>query len=472
MSAVAPLDLVVAGGRVVLPEGVYDADVGVAGERVAALAAPGSLDAVERVEAGGLHVLPGLIDPHAHPGNLRPFELDVAEETRAAAAGGITSLLGTVKAPRLGQPFKEMTTADDVCSYDDVFDLARSIVDDRSHTDLGFSYVVMDDRHAREIPRYAERHGVRSFKFFVGNRGPHPWSGAVGMPVYGDDGVHYLGFREAGRIGSLAMIHAENQQIARALHDELAEAPADLAAWSRHSPGWLEAEAIDRAATIATRTDARLYAVHLTSRDGVAAVARAKAMHPGRVFGETCPQYLVLHDRHPAGLLAKCAPPAHGREDNEELWRGLQNGTIDVVGTDHIHQSRERKLVEDDVWKTNAGVPGHETMLALLLSAERLTLPRVAAVTSSNAARIFGLWPRKGAIAVGSDADLTLVDLDRRRVVRADQLETSADFTPYEGMELKGWPVLALLRGHVIMRDGASTDEAAGRYLWREPCPT
>jgi dihydroorotase-like cyclic amidohydrolase len=462
------LDTVVTGGKLVLPTGVHEGDVGIADGRMAVLAGPGALEAEARIDARGLHVFPGVIDPHAHPGNLRPFELDCAEETRAAAAGGITSILGTVKAPRMGQPFREMTTAEDVCSYDDVFEIACRAIDGVSHVDVGFSYVIMDDRHAHEIPLYAEKHGVLSYKFFIGNRGPHPWSGRVGMPVYGDDGVHFLGFREAGRVGGMAMIHSENQQVARVLHDELASEPADLRAWSRHSPGWLEAEAVQRAAIFAEQADCDLYPVHLTSREGVAATARAKAARPGRVYGETCPQYFTLHDEHPAGLLAKCAPPIHGREDNEAIWRGLEDGTIDCVGTDHIHQSRERKVVDGDVWRTNAGVPGHETMLPLLLSAERLSLPRIAEVTSANAARAFRLWPRKGAIAVGADADLTLVDLGKRRVVHADELESSADFTPWEGVELKGWPVLALLRGTVIMRDGRSEDVSVGRYLHRE----
>jgi dihydroorotase-like cyclic amidohydrolase len=463
-----PTDLVITGGTVVLPDGAYPADVGIAGGRIAALAAPGCLAAAETLDARGLHIFPGVIDPHTHPGNLRPFEQDIAEETRAAAAGGITAILGTVKCTRMGQPFREVTTAEDVCSYHDVFPLARAAVEGRAHVDVGFSYVIMDARHAREIPDYAERHGVRSFKFFVGNAGPGPWSGRVGMPVFGNDGVHYLGFREAARAGGLAMVHAENQQVARGLQAELAAGPADLPAWARHSPDWVEAETIRRAACFAAATGARLYAVHITSGRGAAAVARAKAERPGRVFGETCPQYLVLHDRHPAGLLAKCAPPVHGLEDNEALWRALADGTIDCVGTDHIHQSRARKLVEGDVWRTNAGVPGHETLLPLLLSAGRLPLPRVAAVTSANAARAFGLWPRKGAIAVGCDADLTLVDLGRRRVVRAADFVTSADFTPYEGMELTGWPALALLHGRVIMQDGRPVGPPAGQYLWRD----
>jgi dihydropyrimidinase len=367
----------------------------------------------------------------------------------------------------MGQPFREVTTAEDVCSYHDVFSLARAAVES-AHVDVGFSYIIMDDRHAREIPEYVERHGVRSFKFFVGNQGPSPWSGRVGMPTFGDDGVNYRGFREAASAGALAMVHAENQQVARVLQAELGRDPADLRTWSRHSPDWGEAEAIRRAAFFSAEVRGRLYAVHLTSGRGAAEVARAKAERPGMVLGETCPQYLVLHDRHSAGLLAKCTPPVRTREDNEALWQALADGTIDCVGTDHIHQSRARKMVGDDVWRTNAGVPGHETLLPLLLSAGRLSLPLVAAVTSTNAARAFGLWPRKGAIAVGCDADLTLVDLGKRRRVSAGELVTSADFTPYEGMELRGWPVLALLRGQVIMQDSRPTGRATGRYLWRD----
>lgn len=460
------MEIVVSGGHVVLPDGVHDADIGIRGGTVAALAAPGLLSGEDVVDVRGLHVFPGVIDPHTHPGNLRPFALDVEEETRAAAAGGITATFATIKCTRMGQPFRETTSADDVCSYDEVFETARGCVDERAHVDVGFSYIIMDDRHAREIPLYAARHGVRSFKFFVGNRGATAWSGRVGMPVFGDDGTNFVGFREAARAGSLAMVHAENQQVARALGAE--SEGADLRSWASHSPDWCEAEGVRRSAFFAARTGARLYVVHLTSGVGAAEVDRAKRERPGWVVGETCPQYLVLHDTHPAALLAKCSPPVHTRADNEALWRALADGVIDCVGTDHIHQSRAFKVVEGDVWRTNAGVPGHETLLPLLLSAGRLSLPRVAEVTSANAARAFGVWPRKGAIVVGADADLTIVDLGRRRTVHADELVTSADFTPYEGMKLTGWPVLALLRGRTIMREGRPTGPPTGRYVWRE----
>ena len=183
------VDVAVRGGTLVLPDGTHEGDVGIVAGRIAAIGVTGSFEAVETIEARGLHVFPGVIDPHAHPGNLRPFELDIAEETRACATGGITTIVGTVKAPRMGQPIKEVTTAADVCSYHDVFSLACAAIDEHSHVDVGLSYVVMDDRHAREIPEYVARHGVCSFKFFIGNRGPQPWSGRVGMPVYGDDGV-------------------------------------------------------------------------------------------------------------------------------------------------------------------------------------------------------------------------------------------------------------------------------------------
>lgn len=449
------------------PAGVYEADVGIADGRIAALATPNSLSGAETLKATGLHIFAGVIDPHTHPGNWRPFEQDIAEETRAAAAGGITSILGTVKSPRLGQSFREVTTPEDVCSYHDVFPLAREIIERRAHVNVGLSYVIMDQRHAREIPAYAERHGVRSLKFFIGNGGATPWHGRVGMPVFGDDGVYFAAFREAGRIGALTMVHAENHHVARVLKPALGGEPSDLRAWNRHSPDWAEAETIRRSAFFAAASSSSLYVVHLTSGLGAAEICRAKAERPGRVFAETCPQYLVLHDRHPAGLLAKCSPPVRAREDNEALWRALEDRTIDCVGTDHIPQSRGHKVVEGDVWRSVAGAPGHETLLPLLLSAERLSLPRLAEVTSANAARIFGLWPRKGVIAPGADADLTLIDLKKRRVVRAEEMITSADFTPYEGMELRGWPVLTLLQGRVIMREGQPVGEPAGKYLWR-----
>lgn len=464
----ARVDLVVAGGTVVDAEGVWAADVGVTAGRIVGVAAPGCLSGAEVIDARGLHVFPGLIDPHTHPGNYRPFEQDIADETRAAAAGGITTILGTVKCTRLGQPFREVTTPDDVCSYHDVFPLARKAMDQVGHVDVGLSYVMMDARHAREIPEYVAQHGVTSFKFFAGNAGPGPWSGRVGMPVYGDDGVQFLGFREAARAGALAMIHAENQQVARALQPEQQARAADLAAWSRHSPGWAEAEPIARSAVFAARAGARMYVAHVTSQEGAAAVARTQAERPGQVIGETCPQYLVLHDQHPAGLLAKFIPPVHGRDDNEALWRALASGVIDCMGTDHIPQPRTQKLVPGDVWRCGAGGPGHETLLPLLLSGGRLPLPRVAAVTSANPARAFGLWPRKGAVALGFDADLTLVDLGRRRTVRAGDFVTSADFTPYEGMELTGWPVMTILRGRVVMKDGQPVGPPTGRYLERK----
>lgn len=462
------LEMVISGGEVVTPAGAYEADVGIADGRIAALAQPDSLSGKERLQATGLHIFAGVIDPHTHPGNWRPFEQDIAEETKAAAAGGITSILGTVKSPRLGQLFREATTAEDVCSYHDVFPLAREIIERRAHVNVGLSYVIMDQRHAREIPEYAERHGVRSFKFFIGNSGATPWHGRVGMPVFGDDSVYFAAFREAGRIGALTMVHAENQHVARVLKPALGGEPADLRAWNLHSPDWAEAETIRRSAFFAEASDSSLYVVHLTSGLGAAEVRRAKAERPGRVFAETCPQYLVLHDRHRAGLLAKCSPPVRTQEDNEALWRALEDGTIDCVGTDHIPQSRAHKVVEGDVWRSIAGVPGHETLLPLLLSAGRLSLPRLAEVTSANAARIFGLWPRKGVVAPGTDADLTLIDLKKRRVVRAEEMITSADFTPYEGMKLRGWPVLTLLRGRVIMQDGRPAGEPAGEYLWRK----
>jgi allantoinase len=417
-------------------------------------------------------VLPGLVDPHTHPGNNRPFELDVAEETKAAAAGGITTMLGTIKAPRMGQPFKTDITEADICSYSDVFETARGIVERHSFVDMGFSYILMDERHVDEIPQYAREHGVTSMKFFVGNPTASVYTGRVGMPAFIGDGLNFKGFEQVARVGGLVMVHAENQQVAAALQSDLAATGRnDLSAWADHSPDWAEAEAVDRAARLAERAGARLYVVHLTSRLGLEAVAAARARRPGLVYAETCPQYLTLDSGHPANARAKCRPPLRSPADSAALWDGLANGLIDCVGTDHIPLSVDEKCPggDDDVWSAGSGLAGQETLLPLLVSSGKLSLQRIVEVSSRNPAFIFGLQARKGRIAVGSDADLVLVDLKRSRTVDSTALQTRADFTPWDGMELRGWPVYTILRGHVINREGeVGADAPTGRYLRRD----
>ncbi|MBI4492461.1 MAG: amidohydrolase family protein [Chloroflexi bacterium] len=467
------LDLAVVGGRVVTPEGVWPAEVGIAGERVAAISAPGSLPpARQTIDARGDYVLPGLVDPHTHPGNFRALAPDVVSETRSAAVGGVTTMLGTVKATRMGYETREVSRPEDVVSYLRVFEVGRRIAETEAHVDLGYSFYIMTREQAQEIPAYAQECGVRSFKFRLLNP-PTSDSGArVGIPLYPDEGTVFLGFKRCAEVGALAMVHAENGQVIQAVGAELAAGKRGLEAWEARFPGTLEASEIRKSAVFARALGAHYYAVHVSSVEGLQAVRSARA-EGGAVTAETCPQYLVLNLESHAdqGPMAKFNPPVRHRADTEALWSGLADGTIQCLGSDHVPNLRARKVPDGSVERAVAGSGGVATLLPLLwtmgVAAGRLGLERLVELCCREPARAFGLYPRKGALQPGSDADLVIVDPARRQAVDPLRLHSWADCSAYEGLELIGWPRLTLLRGTVVAENGQPVGPPRGRYLAR-----
>ncbi len=468
-----PLDLAVVGGRVVSPEGVQRLDVGIHGERVVALAEPGSLPPVVRtVDAGGDYVLPGLVDPHTHPGNFRSLAEDVASETRSAAVGGVTTVLGTVKAARMGYETREHALPEDVVSYLRVFEAGRRIAETESHVDLGYSFIVSTREQAEEIPRYASECGVTSFKFFLTYPPTSAWGARVGMPIFPDEGTVFLGFMRCAEVGALAMVHAENGQVIHAVGDAFTAGREGLDAWEAHFPGSLEATEIRKAASFAQIVGAHYYAVHVTSREGLAAVEAARA-DGVRVTAETCPQYLALNvdDDRQRGALAKFNPPVRYRADVGALWQGIQRGAIRCLGSDHVPNLRARKMPDSSVEDAIPGSPGVATLLPLLwtmgVAAGRISPERLVELCCREPARTFGLYPRKGVLQPGSDADLVILDPSARRAVDPRSLHSWADYSAYEGMELVGWPRLTLLRGTAIAENGVPVGSPRGRYLAR-----
>ena len=265
-------------------------------------------------------------------------------------------------------------------------------------------------------------------------------------------------------------VHPENiETIWRIMPEVRASGRDDLAAWTLARPDFVEAHDIFTALLFGRRTGCHIYIPHLTCREGLDLVRRHRA-DGWRATVETCPHYLTHTIDSEVGTLGKVNPPLRTRDDVEALWEGLADGSIQTVGSDHNSRPRARK--EGSIWTASAGFPSVTTLLPVMLSEGHhrrgLPLERIAELTASGPARIFGLHPRKGTIAVGADADLALVDLDRERSVDAADCDSRSDFSIWDGWTLRGWPVATIVRGVTVMRDGrVAASPGHGRWVER-----
>lgn len=464
----SPYDVAVIGGQVVVPPGApRPLTVAVCGERIAALLDPAEPVSARRViDATGKWVLPGIIDPHTHipyvPGRGMPLDEMPAHfrtETASALLGGVTTLLCTYRHPP---------------PYHGSFAAMVAAGAENAGIDFSFSLGITNDRHLPEIERYYRDYGVTSFKFYMHYRGDdHHGTGTA--DYHFDDGMLYTAMRTiAGLPGAMAMVHPENVEVIARLRPSLqAAGRTDLAAWTESRPAFVEAENVRRALYLAEQAGCPLYIPHTSSRLALAAALEHRARRTTPVYIETCPHYLTHACDSPLGLLGKVNPPLRGTDDQAALWAAVGRGDVDCIGTDHCGLRRQDK--GPDIWSGTPGFPGMATMLPALMAgvrAGRLSPARLAVVTSYRAARLFGLYPRKGTLLPGSDADLVIVDPHWSAAVTAAGLHSRSDFTLYEGQELTGWPVLTMVRGQVMMADGRLTGKPGhGRYVARHPDP-
>lgn len=449
-------DLVVKGGLLVDPDwGALPGSLGVKDGRIAAVVSPHQeLAADETIDATGLVVLPGVIDPHTHLGYAQPFAADLVTETCSAALGGVTTVMSFYRQYKGAQP----------APYDELPELAAA-VDGTSMVDVGLHFGMLAESQVREIPKYAAA-GVTSHKFYMAYRGPD--GATVGMVNECDDGLLLEGLRLLGGHGGMACVHAENTDIVNRTMRQVQESGATgLRAWSDARPAFAEAENIQRVAFLARQANAPIYLVHIGSQESLDAAKRARE-DGGTVWVETCPHYLTHTHSSSAGPLAKINPPVRDVDDVEAMWAGLIDGTIDTVGTDHCAVPLDRKY--GDIWTAAAGFPGMATMLPVLLSEgyhkRGMSLTRIAQVLSRNAGSIFNI-PGKGTLRVGADADLVLCDLDAERVVDHRALGSSAAYSILDGQSLRGWPVRTVLRGRTVALNGEIVGEPRGRFLAR-----
>lgn len=449
----AEVDLRIAGGKVFLPSGLSDVDVLVRDGVITGLvdrdlATPGA----EVLDASGAWVLPGALDAHVHLGKdiTVPRDIDDASlESHAAALGGVTSLLAYLMMP---------------VPYTDVFEQARSVMAN-SIIDHGFHFCLVTREQVAQIPIYTKEFGVSSFKFFMNFRGNE--GAYLGLPG-NDDGFLYDILRMVAEHGAMANPHAENIEIVWRLREQgFAPDLAPLRLWYETRPPFVEAEAEQRVAYLSRVLGASMYAVHVTCGEALDVLLREKQRYDN-IFIETCPHYLTHDVDSPVGLLGKVNPPLRERADADRLWASLGDGELDTVGSDHVPRHFTKKA--PDIWKASAGFPGLQTLLPVTLDgAIRRDIPLASVVraVAERPAQLFGLYPRKGVIAVGSDADFAVIDPNGgTTVARADQA-SGAGYSLWEGHELSCSVRHTVGRGTVLVRDGQLTGAGSGQYLSR-----
>jgi len=472
-------DLLITGAFVVIPEiGVRRWDIGIANEKIVTLAEEIPASTAENViEAKGKFVFPGAIDSHVHVGIYRPLAEDATSESAAAVTGGVTTILSYF---RTGSHYLQKTGP-----YREVFPEVLALSRDRFLTDYAYHLGIMTEEQLSELDALVEHFGVSSFKYYMFYKNLDLAGTTLRGTEYVMSDVYDYGFlyrlmvrvaeaarrsRDRGRL-SLSL-HCENPELIRVFLQEMKRSGrADLKAFSAARPPLAERLAIAEAVLLAHATECPINLLHLSSREAVEAAIAARRTYPHLdIVCEVTLHHLTLTEETGGGVLGKVNPPLRTREDVEFLWQAIAHGHIDTVGSDHACLTRAMK--GEELWSALPGFGGTSLLYPIMLSEgyhkRGLPLERIAALVAKNPARAYGLWPQKGTIAVGSDADLTIVDLDEERVVTPEILNSAQDFTPFEGMRVKGWPLLTLLRGHVVFEQGRVIGQPGiGRFIRR-----
>ncbi|SDG76532.1 dihydropyrimidinase [Propionivibrio dicarboxylicus] len=455
-------DVLIRGGTLVTADGHRRADLLCHDGRIAAIGDNLVADDADIIDAGGCFVMPGGIDPHTHM-QLPMMGTVVADDfgsgTAAAAAGGTTTILDFV-GPEKGQsPLEALAVWQGWA--------AKSVIDYGFHMTVSW----WDARFADEMATLVRAHGISSFKFFLAYKG--------GLMLPDEDLIE--GFRRCRELGALPQVHAENGDLIAYLQEKLlAEGLTAPLGHALSRPSLCEGEATGRAIALAETVGVPLYVVHVSAAEAVQAIAAAQARGVP-VIGETLPGFLAIDDsvyRDPDFDVAAghvMSPPYRPAAHPPVLWAGVQNGTLSTTGTDHCCFTKaQKRLGRDAFTKIPNGCGGVEERLSVLwdlgVNAGRITPEQFVALTATNAAKTFGLWPRKGGLEIGGDADVIVLDPARTKTLSAVTQHQRTDFSVWEGREVRGVVVQTLARGAHVWADGDLRVEAGhGRYCHRAP---
>lgn len=466
------LDLIIRGGQVVTPQIVAEMDVGIQGEKIAAFGQPGTLASTSArvIDAQGKIVLPGGIEPHAHVGIPVPpdwtGQADVMTQppeaaSRAAAFGGVTTLIDFA-----GDLSRAALSGQTRRSISETIERRRSVFRSHCYTDFAFHYIIAGEVRSETVGEIREslEEGVGSFKIFT-----------VNNPVRVPNGHLWTVFAEVAKHGGMMAIHAEDEEIVQFMTKKLQQEGNDQG-YNLHlvHNNLSEDIAFRTVLRLAKDTGVGIYFVHVTAKEGVAAIAEARA--EGRpVYGEALHNYLqfTCEDyKKPGGTAIHTYPAIKFADDRDALIAGMLDGRISTTATDEYTTFKGPKLWGDRIATVCGGHNGIETRIPVaftkFVSDRGMSLQRFADITSTNAAKILGLYPQKGAIQLGSDADLILLDPTLRKTLTTSDLHADSDYSIWEGFQCHGYPVMTILRGKVIVEDGKLVGSADdGRWLKR-----
>jgi allantoinase len=452
-------DVVIRGGTVVTEDGVQLADVAVTSGRIAALLTPGTETAAsEVIEASGLHVLPGAVDIHFHVrAPAYPERGTVSSETKAAAAGGVTTLF-------------EMPISKPCCATPEVFRNRRDLFADQAYVDFAL-YGAPGTLDPINIAGMVEE-GAIGFKIFMTEAPKGRDDEFIGLCLP-QEGPLLEALHLVADSGLVTSVHAESSPLLKYFTDKLLKTGRnDPSTHGESRPPVVEALAIAKLLTLNQQAGASLHVAHVTSRMAVDTI-RMFQEQGMNVTAETCPQYLLFTEAELAkfGSYAKINPPLRTMDDQEALWDALKDGTLSSVATDHSPFTvEEKEKARTDIWAAPPGAPGIEELVPGMLNAVangRLSIQQAVALMSTNGAKRFGLYPRKGVIAVGADADFAVVDLNSETVIRKEELYTQARLGDhlYDGMTFQGKIDRTILAGRTIFDGKIVGQPGQGKFL-------
>jgi len=452
------VDYVIKNGIVVTPQGTIIGGVAVKGTKIIAVASDELLpDANRFIDADGGYVIPGLIDIHYHlgaGGPLERIESDFKTETPGAALNGVT------------------TVSSMLASLDSYVPLAQKVIEwgkGTSYVNYAHHCAIETPSHLGELKQLCDMGMCRFKMFYTAYKGEEGRKiGQLGC----DDGMVYRAFEFFADYGfpAMATIHCEEQDIMDLLQPRYEKKRMDLPAWTEARPDFIEAMSLDSAAWIAKATGAPVHIAHMSTREAVEELARWQKAGV-RIYGETTPTYLTLTKYDNIGLYGKINPPLREKEDQEALWAALRDGIITTMGTDTCPYTRKEKEQGGDLWSALPGfATGVEIFCSVMMSEGvhkgRLSIEQMVRVTSEGAARLLNLYPRKGALVPGADADIVIVDPSREGTIWAKDLMTrSKDWSPFEGMKVRGMPVFTMVMGEIVSENRELVGKPNGRFV-------